>query len=217
MSPGSTEATEGEARGQEGLSPSESSAEKTPLFPRHLIIRLLVGFAVIFLVATLCGLLFKEPLERLGTSAVNNFGLMGLYASVLLIDTFPTPMSYAPLLLLAIKGGVAVWIVMLTGSAASICGGILGYTLGRVVGMPRVVEAWMEKNHPEQFDLLKRYGAFGVAAVAALPLPFALGTWTAGAMRVRFDYVLLACLVRIPKTGFYVALILGGLKLGGGQ
>ena len=83
--------------------------------------------------------------------------------------------------------------------------------------MPRRIEAWLETHSPEQFGLLRRYGALGVAAVGALPLPFALGTWTAGAMRVRFVGVLLACLVRIPKTGFYVGLIMSGLKLGGAQ
>jgi len=190
---------------------------ETKLFPRHLVIRLVIGFAVIFGLAVLCGMFLMEPLERLGTAAVTQFGLLGLFVAILLIDSFPTPMSYAPLLLLAIQGDVPVLIVFATGSLASMCGGMIGYGMGRAVGLPKKIEGWLEDNHPEQFALLKEHGAWGVAAVAALPLPFALGTWTAGAMRVKFLGVVLACLVRIPKTGFYVALIMGGLKLGGGQ
>ena len=157
-----------------------------------------------------------EPIERLGTAAVTQFGLLGLFIAILLIDSFPTPMSYAPLMLLAIQGGMPIWVVFIASSLASMSGGLIGYSIGRMVGLPDRLETWLEAKHPDQFTLLKQHGAWGVAAVAALPLPFALGTWTAGAMKVRFGGVLLACLVRIPKTAFYIALIMGGLTLGGG-
>ena len=146
---------------------------------------------------------------------MNEFGLLGLFIATLLVDSFPTPMSYAPLMLLAIQGGMSVWIVFIAASGASMLGGLTGYFIGRLVGLPARLEGWLETQHPEQLALLKRRGAWGVAAVAALPLPFALGTWTAGAMNVRLPGVLLACLVRIPKTALYIALIMGGLSLGG--
>ena len=185
------------------------------LFPRHLVIRLVMGFVVLFALAALCGLFLMEPIERLGTAVVTQLGLTGLFVAVLLIDSFPTPMSYAPLMLLAIQGGLPVWVVFIASSVASMSGGLIGYSIGRLVGLPARLSGWLEAQHPEQFTLLKRHGAWGVAAVAALPLPFALGTWTAGAMRVPLSGVLLACLVRVPKTLFYIALILSGLTLGG--
>lgn len=194
----------------------ELTVSETALFPRHLVIRLIVGFLVLFALATLCGLFLMEPIERLGTAAVTQFGLLGLFVAILLIDSFPTPMSYAPLMLLAIQGGMPIWVVFIASSLASMSGGLIGYSIGRLVGLPKRLEGWLEAKHPDQFILLKEHGAWGVAAVAALPLPFALGTWTAGAMKVRLGGVFLACLVRIPKTAFYIALIMGGLKLGGG-
>ena len=52
--------------------------------------------------------------------------------------------------------------------------------------------------------------------IGGLPLPFALGTWSAGAMGVRARHAMLASLVRIPKTALYVLFILLGVQVGAG-
>lgn len=187
------------------------------LLPTPLILRLLTGLTVVFVIAAVCGAFMMEPLEKIGVAAVDQFGLLGVFLAILLIDSAPTPLSYAPLLLLAIQGGLSIWVVLVVGSVASMSGGVCGYWIGRSIGMPTRLESWLHANYPEQFDLLKTYGALGVAAIAALPLPFAIGTWSAGAMGVRFFPVLIASLVRIPKTGIYIALILSGLQFGGAQ
>ena len=64
-------------------------------------------------------------------------------------------------------------------------------------------------------NVFQRYGAAGVFLIGALPLPFAAGTWTAGAMRCHFGKVALACLVRYPKTAALLAIITTGFNLGG--
>ena len=201
-------------------SPKEADADSnavpglSSVLNRGHIIRLLIGFLIVFIIASVCGLWFKDPIGRFATLAVNNFGTLGLFGFVLAIDSFPTPFSYAPIMLLAIEGGISVAVVFFVSSLASMSGGLIGYTIGRLIGLPKKIEAWLLRKHPEQFTLLRRYGAHGVALVAALPLPFALGTWTAGAMRVSLGGVLLASLVRIPKTAFYIILITAGLSIG---
>ena len=57
--------------------------------------------------------------------------------------------------------------------------------------------------------------AAGVAIAALLPIPFALATWTAGLTGVAFPKLLAASLLRIPKTWFYLWLILQGWAMGG--
>ena len=104
---------------------------------------------MLFALATLCGIFLMEPIERLGTAAVTQFGLLGLFIAILLIDTFPTPMSYAPLMLLAIQGGMPIWVVFIASSLASMSGGLLGYSMGRLVGLPKRLEAWLEDKHPD--------------------------------------------------------------------
>ena len=91
---------------------------------------------------------------------------------------------------------------------------MLGYLIGRTVGMPEFINRWLQGKHPALFEAMKRDGAMGVVLVGTLPLPLALGTWTAGAMRIAFWQVAIALLVRVPKIGLYVFLITSGLSFG---
>lgn len=182
--------------------------------PARRWVELMVSLLILFALAVLAGQWLREPFATAGDWVVRIFGLPGLFAATLVIDSLPTPMSVAPLMLLAIKGQLAAWQVVACVSSASVIGGLIGYFIGRAVGMPSAVDHWLQKRHPTLFDMLRRHGAVGVAIAGVMPIPLALGTWTAGAMRVRFWRVAAACLVRLPKTIFYVILIVGGLNLG---
>jgi membrane protein YqaA with SNARE-associated domain len=164
------------------------------------------------LVASL-SVLLDEHLEAWGTDLLGRFGLVGLFTAILMIDTFPTPMSYAPLLLLAMKGGVSPLVVLMVGSAGSYLGGICGYAIGRRIGLPKRLKNRIERQHPTLLPMLQRRGGVGVALVGALPMPFALGTWTAGALGVPFTHVAVATLVRLPKTLAYIWMIQAGLSI----
>ena len=192
----------------------ESSINTQRIDRKSMAVKLLVGFGFVFVLASISGIWLKEPIEAIGTSAVDKFGVPGLYLFVLAIDSVPTPFSYAPIMLLAIEGGISTPKVFVVSSLASMSGGLIGYLIGRVIGLPPRIANWLNTKHPENFRLLKKYGPQGVALIGALPLPFALGTWTAGAMRVKFAGVALALLIRIPKTAFYIMLITAGLSLG---
>ena len=180
---------------------------------RHWL-ELFASLVIIFVLAVLAGFWLREPFAVAGEWVVRRFGLSGLFLVTLAIDSVPTPMSVAPLMLLAIKGQLAAWKVMACVASASVSGGLIGYGIGRVVGMPVSLDRWLQSKHPTLFELMRRHGAVGVAIAGTLPIPLALGTWTAGAMRVQFWRVAVACLVRLPKTGFYVILIVSGLNLG---
>ena len=190
------------------------SSEPHRINRKSMALKLLIGFGFIFVLASISGIWLEKPIKALGTSAVQKFGIPGLYLFVLAIDSVPTPFSYAPIMLLAIEGGIETVNVFVISSLASMSGGFIGYFIGRTVGLPPRVADWLAAKHPENFRLLKKYGAQGVALIGALPLPFALGTWMAGAMRVHFGGVALAVLIRIPKTAFYILLITAGLSFG---
>ena len=68
--------------------------------------------------------------------------------------------------------------------------------------------------NPEAAAWIEARGAWGVAVAALLPIPYALATWTAGAMKVSLRDVMLASLLRVPKTAFYVALLAAGWGAG---
>lgn len=175
---------------------------------------LAISLLILFALAVIAEHWLREPFASAGDWMVRNFGLSGLFAATLAIDSLPTPLSVAPLMLLAIKGQLAAWQVVACVSSASFIGGLIGYCIGRMMGMPENIDRWLRKYHPTLFDLMQRHGAMGVVIAGTLPIPLALGTWTAGAMQVRFWRVAAACLVRLPKTVFYVILIVGGLSIG---
>ena len=178
--------------------------------------KLLVGFAVIFALSALLGVYFNEPLEAFGTMLIDRFGLAGLAAATFFVDCVPTPLGYIPFMLLANVGGVANRTIFLVCFGASFTAGLTGYAVGRGIGMPPRLDAWMLEKHPRVRHLLDTHGVWGVVFIAALPLPLALGTWTAGALRLPMRKVALALLVRIPKTAFFLGMIESGLMVGGG-
>ena len=178
-------------------------------------IKILFGFATVFVLAVLGSVYLKDFFTTAGVWVVDNLGLPGLFGAWVLIDTVPTPMSYAPIMFLSIKGGLNHWVILAVASVASMTGGMIGFTIGHWIGMPQRVRSWFDEKYPGKYEILQRHGAWGIVIVGLLPMPFALGTWTAGAMRIPFWQAALASLVRIPKTGIYVVLIMSGLAVGG--
>jgi len=178
--------------------------------------KLAIGFLVVFAIAALLGALFREPIEALGTAAVERYGLVGLSVSVWLVDMIPTPLSYVPFMFLGLAGGMPFGAVLLTSATASYLAGFTGYGIGRTVGMPARLEDWMHRKHPKVRVMLDRHGVWGVAAIGLLPLPLAIGTWSAGALKLPLPQVALALLVRFPKTIFYLWMLESGMQLGAG-
>lgn len=182
---------------------------------RALIVKSIVGIGVILLIAGVVGLVFKGPLEAGGSAFLDAFGLPGLFVSVLISDGVPFPLTNEPMIFLAHGAGVATWVIFAVVSAGSVCAGTLGYWGGRLIGRTLGLEGWLENKQPDLVHYMRKYGAEGVAIAALLPIPFQFATWGAGTLRVSYPKVLLASLLRIVKTGFYVLLIVGGLSLGG--
>lgn len=203
---------------RDAAEPTLSTPAKTTKGPAYsgFVLRVAVGFATLFLLALVGAVVLRDPLHAAGAWVVDRMGLYGFFASTVLLDAVPTPLSYAHLMWLLLQGGESPWHVFVVASSGSLMGGVVGYLLGRRVGLPTRFENWLRRRHPRLLPLIEEYGAWGLAAIAALPLPFALGTWSAGALGVPARGALLALLVRIPKTGLYVLLILSGQQLAQG-
>ena len=192
-----------------------TSEDERYVVDRRLIRKSFVGLVLILGVAGLTGVLFKEPLQAVGGAFIDNFGLAGLFAGVIVTDASPLPLTNEPLIFLARGAGVGAGVIFAIVSAASVTAGAVGYWSGRLFGGRFGLEAWMDRRQPALAHYMRRYGAEGVAIAALLPIPFALSTWSAGVLGAPFWKVMIAALLRIPKTGFYVVLIVGGLSLGG--
>ena len=195
---------------------SAKAMTQPPTSPVINVWKFVLGFLVIFAVAAAAGVFFREPIYQFGAMVVGTYGLVGLAIAVLLVDSLPTPLSYVPFMALALAGGLSFGEVLIVSSLASYSAGCLGYGMGRIAGMPPRLEAWVHQRYPRVQSLLDQYGGWGVAAIAVLPLPLAVGTWSAGSLKVQARQVAIALLLRIPKTVVYLFVIERGLSLGAG-
>ena len=104
--------------------------------------KFVIGFVVIFGLAAVAGIFFREPIYAFGSAVVDRYGLLGLGVAVLLVDSIPTPLSYGHSWRLDWPVVCRFWSV-LGRFPASYVAGWLGYGVGRVVGMPPRFERWI--------------------------------------------------------------------------
>ena len=177
------------------------------------------GTLLVFLGLAIVGWLsagpLKSPLEIAANWVLETLGIPGVLLFTVLVDSFPNPFSFVPLLVLCIHRGLDPFFIATIFSIASILGGITGYHLGRWFGIPAKLETWAEKQFPGSLSWLREHAAPGVVAFAILPLPFSLATWTAGALRAHRGKVILALCTRILKVAFIVGSMLLGRAAGG--
>ncbi len=179
-----------------------------------LLRRALGGLVLILVVAGVAGVVLREPITAVAEVFIGRFGLAGLFAGVLFTDASPFPLTHEPVLLLGVAMGIPWWKLAFVGSLASVTAGPVGYCGGLLLRTRSGAATWLDRRAPGMLAFLQEWGATGVAIAALLPIPFALATWTAGLTGVPFPKLLVASLLRIPKTCFYLTLIIQGWALG---
>ena len=188
------------------------SQANTPLSLMPSTKSILVGIGLCLAFVMVMGFVFKDESEAFGKAFVEAYGLWGLWLGVLVTDGIPTPGGAIPLMTICLQGG-AHWVAIGATCLAASCGaGVIGYCLGRMMGIPTALGEWMDRKFPGKVEYLEEKGAIGVAALAALPIPITLGTWLGGAFKVKPWAVLLAVAVRLPKVVIFLWVIMGGLK-----
>ncbi len=179
---------------------------------RRSLKKILVGLIVLLLATGALGFILREPLARFSLAMVERFGLPGLFVGVMVVDSWVLPpLTHEPLLLFAYAGGVGPWVVFGVASVASVCAGPLGYVLGRLLGRVQRVRDKLDKSALQ--TLMRDKGALVVAAAAITPIPFAVTTWLAGALKTPFVPFVIACLVRVLKVAVYFGLIVAGWSI----
>jgi membrane protein YqaA with SNARE-associated domain len=177
------------------------------------VLRGLTGIAVIMLLATLTGWLLRDAVIQAGSWMLATLGAPGVLIATLLIDSCPLPLTNEPLMLLALGGSMPAWKIMVLVSVGSVAAGPTGYLLGNRLQAWYDVRAAARRRQPELVAWLEAHGAWGVAVAALAPIPFSLSTWTAGIVQIPLRHVALASLLRIPKTAFFLWLIVSGWNL----
>eukprot|EP01062_Namystynia_karyoxenos_P024242 TRINITY_DN19429_c0_g1_i2.p1 TRINITY_DN19429_c0_g1~~TRINITY_DN19429_c0_g1_i2.p1 ORF type:complete len:283 (+),score=76.42 TRINITY_DN19429_c0_g1_i2:107-955(+) len=165
----------------------------------RMVVGLVLGIVVIAVAAFVAQHFFAKPIERAGRVVVREVGLSGMALFVFLLDVAPQPVSFVPLLYVAIEGGEPP--------------GNVGYWLGSWIGLPARAERWLQVKYPAVREALVTRGHCGAAVVALLPVPFALATWPAGALQLQYCPGFLAVTtlrgVKVAVYAFTIAAAVG--------
>lgn len=194
--------------------PQGPAASELVVLDWRLAVRTLVGATLVLAAAGVAGLAMREPLITAGAWFFDRFGLWGMFFGTVVIDVSIIPLTNEPLMLLALSADQSPWMVFWVTSIASTLAGAVGWSIGRLIDRYTPFGRRLCMRYPAMTDLLRRYGAVAVALGATTPLPFSASTWLAGLLGVPLRGVMAASLLRFPKTGFYLWLLIQGWALG---
>ena len=182
---------------------------------RGLVVRSL--WTILGLVVFIGGLawLWRDELVALGELFVAKLGLGGLFLGFFLPDALPLPLPHDVFSGLCLVGGVSFPVIVAVASTASLCGGSVGFTIGRRLSHTRWFRQVMARHGADAHAMVVRYGAVAVAIGALTPLPYFIVCWSAGALDMRYRRFIGWSLLRIPRVAGYLWLVqLGFLDVG---
>jgi membrane protein YqaA with SNARE-associated domain len=188
---------------------------ETDLDLRALTLRALV--TIVGLVAVVGGLawLWRDELVSLGKAFVEQLGLAGLFLGFFLPDAFPLPLPHDVFSGLCLIGGVSFPVIVAVASTASLCGGTVGFHVGRRLSHTLWFQRIMTRHGSDAHALVRRYGGPAVAIGALTPLPYFIVCWAAGALEMSYRRFIVWSLLRIPRVAIYLWLVqLGFLEVG---
>ncbi len=180
---------------------------------RSMLGRTVMSILLALALGVLAGWLFRDQLTWLGTWLVNEYGSGGVFVSVFVIDWVPMPATNEPILLLGVSAGMNLLKLFVAAASASVIAALASYGGGHLVDSHTSLGDRMARAYPGVTRLVRERGATGIAIAAMVPLPFSIFCWTAGIVHVPFRQVAVASLLRIPKTAFYLWLIVAGWGL----
>jgi membrane protein YqaA with SNARE-associated domain len=191
------------------MSDTENPEEEVEV---ELNLKRILVFMVITLVAFigLVGFLahhYREPLFDFGKSFVEHLGGFGVTLGFLLPDALTLPIPADAVSVVGRTGGLTFINVVLFASVGSLTGGSLGYVIGRKFGGTSWFKRLTKKKGREMESLMRRYGVKTLFIAVVTPLPYSLGCWAAGALKMPFKRFFLISLFRIPRIALYLFLI----------
>ena len=139
---------------------------------------------------------------------VRSYGYWGILGISLTVGVFqPLP----PDIFVVGGGGLGLcpYLAALAALSGTLAGGTVGYLLGRWVGAQvlvrwfRIGEKWLRKGE----RLFRRYGIWGVAIGAFLPLPLREICWAAGTFRMPLVPFLAALALGLAPKFFGLAIL----------
>ena len=175
----------------------------------------LLTFVVLLIGFFALAYFFRPTLLAVGHWFVDNFGRLGVALAYAVPDAFTVPIPADLVAGVAIMGEMSFGSVVVWASIGSLAGGSLGWVIGKFfVWRIDALRVRMETD-TKVVPFLKRRGGSVLAFAALTPLPYSLACWASGATGMRFGTFFAISLLRIPRVGLYLWLVLKGVVTSG--
>ena len=179
---------------------------------RKLILQTAFSVALIFALAVLAGVYFRNELATAGEGFVDSLGGTGLFLCYFGMDAFLLPIPQDPFAALALSGGLAFWDIVFWAGSGSIVGGCVGYGLGRLLSRNQGIQQRFQGRLEQGEGFMKRWGVAAVLIAGITPFPYTVVCWVSGALRMSFWRFLLASLaIRYVRVASYLWVIEKGI------
>lgn len=192
---------------------AEARAEAPPdeLQPRRLIIATAIALVGVVVVVAVLGLWFREPLLATGRWFVQTLGGPGIAVGFAIPDGLTVPIPNDAFLALGRAGQMATGAIIGWALLGSLCGGSLGWLIGRRLRRIPRFDRFMAGRGAGIDRALQRHGLKVVAVAAITPLPYSLSAWAAGSSAIPYPSFLAVSLLRIVRIVAVLYLIDLGL------
>lgn len=181
------------------------------LDPWRLALSTVFAIVVFMMAIGIIGYWFHAPMLAAGGWFVQTLGGPGIAVGFFIPDAFTVPIPNDAFLALGHTGGMAT--VPLIGWAllGSLCGGSVGWLLGRRLGRVGRVAGFLRGRGAGLDRALRRHGLVVVAIAAISPLPYSVSAWAAGSTKMPYRAFLAVSLLRIIRIAGALYLIDLGL------
>ena len=165
------------------------------------LIPIIIIFAVFFAVVKFIG---RDNYDDVVMLIDQNFGLLGIFLYVYIVDTLILPLS--PDFVFPIAVGMNPFVMIPIIGGASALGGMTSYSIGRLLYKIPAIKKLTGKAYMKWGGYIQHYGVLFVMLAGILPLPFSTICVAAGAVQMDARKVTLACLTRFIRAAIYFAL-----------
>lgn len=140
-----------------------------------------------------------------------NFGLLGIFLYVLIVDFLILPLS--PDFVFPVVASMTWYKVIPVIGIASSLGGVLGYATGRLLYKIPLIRRFANKAMDKWGAYIRKYGIAFIILAALTPIPFSTICVAAGVAKLPSRKAIPACFFRIIRMAVYFCLFKAGFAL----
>lgn len=134
-----------------------------------------------------------NKLKKFSEEFIANHGLAGIFL-IAVLESFIFPVPTAIIITAGTALQMNVWAVVLTATAGSVLGAVIGYYIGLMGGRSILVWLFDEEKIKKVDKLFAKYGVYAVGVAALTPLPFKIFTISAGVGKMNLNSFILICI-----------------------